>query len=274
MQDHDDRRGPDGREVRGRGWQGEDDDTQEAHGYRGEGRSWEPPYGDERTYGRQGQRGGSRLTHREGAEGSLYPRGGGGSYGRREETPTPRRPPARDDDRYGASGQGGQGGFDASHDRVGGGRGSGYGGAYRQDHPSADRYQEGVYGEGAGRGPGQGRQDEAIGRGDTRVAGVQAYGGGDRADTYDADFDPHYVEWRRSQLAAYDRDYQVWRESQVRTHDEDYRRWRDERRRKFHEDFHGWRQGRADGASQSSPSAAGSAAAAPEADKDSGRGED
>ena len=295
MQDDDDRRGHEGRETRGRGWQGEDDDTQEAHGYRGEGRSWEPPYGDERTYGRQGQRGGSRVMRREGGR---YPRGGG-SYGQSDYSPSAQSSASHSGYRYSDTGQAGQGGFDATQERGAGGdggfsgygssgggqvgpggyprggsRGSGYGGDYGQDpygggeyirqsgigqyrageddhgrgDPSGRAGYEGVYGEGAGRSGGQ-----APGAGDK----YEAYAGGgdadDRSGQHRADFDPHYLEWRRGQLAGYDRDYNHWRETQARAHDEEYHRWRDERRQKFHEDFHGWRQSRSDPSPTASP---------------------
>ncbi len=267
MQDRDDRRRQDWRETRGRGWRGEDDDTQEAHGYPGsEGRTWEPPYDDERTYGRQGQRGGSRLAPRESA--GRYPRGGG-SYGQGDYSPSAQSSNARDGYRYGSSGKGqtGPGGFprggqggsgndgDYGQDRFGGGeylRQSGRGqyrpgeGGYGQGDLSAGRGYEGVYGEGAGRSGRQDRYDETqeAGPGDD----YESYAGGgdadDRSGQHRDDFDPDYLEWRRGQLAGYDRDYNHWREAQAQAHDEDYRRWRDERRQKFHEDFHGWRQSR------------------------------
>ncbi len=273
MQDHDDRRGQGWQEnSRGRGWRSEDDDTQEGHGYRGERRSFEPPYGDERTYGRQGQRGGNSGGSYEGGEGpGRYPRGGG-SYGQGDYSPSAQRSPSREGYRYGDSGQAGQG-FDANREPGAGGYGgysgygssgqgqhgpggfprggygaSGYGGDYGQADPSRGRGgHEGVYGEGAGRGGDQGRYGETLGQSDRPLQDYKSYAGGggdadDRAGHHD--FDPDYVEWRRNQLASYDRDYNHWRDSQARTHDEDYRRWRDERRKKFHEDFHGWRQGR------------------------------
>ena len=313
MQNHDDKRGHDGRESGGPGWRGERDDTQEARADRGEGRSWEPPYGDERSYGRQGQRGGSQMAPREGADrGGRYPRGGG-TYGRGDFSRSAQTSASREGYRYGDSGQAGQGGFDATRERGAGGQGgysgygssgqgqrgpggyprggyggSGIGGDYGQDpygggeyirqsgigqyrtgdddhdrgDPSSSRGYEGVYGEGAGRSGGQGRYNETQGPG----AGdkYEAYAGGgdadDRSGQHRSDFDPHYLEWRNSQLASYDQDYNHWRESQARSHDEEYNRWRDERRQKFHEDFHGWRQSRsAPGMTQSpiSPSTAG-----------------
>lgn len=284
MRDHDDRHRQDGREAQGRGWRGEDDDTQEAHGYRGtEGRTWEPPYGDERTYGRQGQRGGSRTTHHE--SGGRYPRGGG-TYGQGDYSPSAQTSSSRDGYRYGDSGQAGRGGY--GREQGSGGRGgysgygssgqgqngpggfprggyggSGYGADYGQDPYGGGGYlrqsgvgqyragerapgYEGVYGEGAGRSGGQSRYGEAQGAGPGGK--YEAYAGGgdadDRAGEPRDDFDPDYLEWRRGQLAGYDRDYHHWRERQAETHDDDYRRWRDERRQKFHEDFHGWRQTR------------------------------
>jgi hypothetical protein len=251
MQDHDDRRAQGGRDEPRQGWRNQDDDARRAQGDGGERRTWVPPYGDERTYGRQGQRGDSRFADEHGGR---YPRGGG-SYGQGDYSPSAQRSAYRETYRYDDSGQAGQGRSDLGREQGAGGSGgysgygssgqgqfgpggfarggyggSGYGGDYGQDvrGQSARRGQEGVYGEGAGR-------------------------TGEQADAYDADFDPHYLDWRRNQLAGYDSDYQHWREQQARRHDEDYRAWRDQRRRRFHEEFHGWRQERSGSGFAQSP---------------------
>ncbi|MEJ0067129.1 MAG: hypothetical protein WDM85_18370 [Caulobacteraceae bacterium] len=86
----------------------------------------------------------------------------------------------------------------------------GYGRDYGQGGYGQSSEPEGPYGQGSYGGqdeerPGRREGGAQAGR---DVSGVGAYGGGDRADTYDADFDPHYLDWRRDQLAGYDRDYQ------------------------------------------------------------------
>ncbi len=69
MQDHDDNRhGSQSRHGGQQGWRSEDRESGQ-RAQRDEGRSFEPPYGDDSTYGRQGQRGGY-------SQGSNQPSGG------------------------------------------------------------------------------------------------------------------------------------------------------------------------------------------------------
>lgn len=235
MRDHDERYGDGWREVsRGRGWRGQDDDTQEGHSYASERRSFDPPYGDERTYGRQGQRGGAHGGSYEGESAGRYPRGGG-SYGQGDYSRSAQRSPAREGYRYGDTGQAGHGGYDAGREHGAGGQGgySGYGSSGQGSYGPGGFARGGYGASGYGGDYGQ----------DIHRGGEYDRSGGE--DAYDAEFDPDYLQWRRTQLASYDRDYHHWREAQARTHDDDYRRWRDERRQKFHDDFHGWRQSRA-----------------------------
>lgn len=136
------------------------------------------------------------------------------------------------------------------------GRASGFGGGEHPGpgqggHSGAPRHRGAVedsFSRGAS--DAQGRADERDhDHGDRAQAGAkqyQPYGGGDRAQTYDADFDPHYLDWRRDQQASYDRDYHHWREARLRAHDDEYRSWRDQRRSQFHEEFNSWRQTRGD----------------------------
>ncbi len=296
MQDRDDNRQTSGRNY-GQGWR-DDDRGQGRSAQRNEDRSFgEPPYGDQGSYGRQGQRGGQANASQwngpgaqpdryVGDSGGAYDadyghdgpdqRGrGGGSYGQRDQSGSAQRSTARQDAQpdnlygggrggysgYGSSGQGQYG--SSGYPQGGRGQGDSKGGygqyrsgeaGYGQGDLSAGRGREGVYGEGAGRfgqpqGPGQGASRP-----------IQAYGGGDRSDTYAADFDPHYLDWRKNQEASYDRDYNHWRERQLKSHDEEYRAWRDQRRSKFHEDFNSWRSSRSGDpitGAQSTPSTTG-----------------
>ena len=211
MQDHDERRGQ-GRQDRSpqRGWQGQDDDAQEAHGYSAERRTWDTSNGEERNYGRRG-----------------------GTYGQSDFSRSAQRSPSREGYRYADSGQAGHGGYDAG-DRGAGGRDgySGYGSS-GQGQFGPGGFARGGYG--------------ASGYGEDY--GQDVYRGGEygrSSPEAHEEFDPDYLNWRRAQMASYDRDYSHWREHQARIHDDDYRRWREERRRKFHDDFHGWRLSRTD----------------------------
>lgn len=58
------------------------------------------------------------------------------------------------------------------------------------------------------------------------------------------DHEPHYRQWRDTQLASHDRDYARWRDEQVRKYDEDYQGWRGERHTAFSNAFEGWRANR------------------------------
>jgi hypothetical protein len=69
---------------------------------------------------------------------------------------------------------------------------------------------------------------------------TQASGGTPHHD----DHEPHYRQWRDTQLAAHDRDYARWREEQTRKYDQDYRGWRGERHTAFSQEFEGWRANR------------------------------
>ena len=62
--------------------------------------------------------------------------------------------------------------------------------------------------------------------------------------------DPHYRQWRDTQLSGHDRDYAHWREQQAHRYDSDYKSWRDERHQAFSKDFDTWRSGRPDQASK------------------------
>jgi hypothetical protein len=286
MRDHDERREHGWQDYPRQGSGSQSDEAYETYGSSDEGRSWEPPYGDERTYGRQGQRGGSRFgSHETGPGAGRYARGGG-SYGQGDYSRSAQRSPSREGYRYDDSGQAGHGGDEAREQGAGGhggysgygssGQGqfgpggfarggyggSGYGGDYGQDVYGGGEYlrQSGL---GADRSAPR-SHDDTTGQGPVRDYGAYAGGGGDADDRSGAhqraDFDPDYLAWRRSQLDAYDRDYQHWREQQARRHDEDYHSWRDQRRRQFHEDFHGWRQSRTTdgfGGEAISPSTAG-----------------
>ena len=281
MQDQDDWRDRGSREQTRRS-----QDDREA-GPSGEGRSWEPPYDDERTYGRQGQRGGSRFAdHETGPGAGRYPRGGG-TYGQGDYSRSAQTSSSREGYRYadsgeagrdegsgsrepGAGGHGGYSGYGSSgQGQLGpggfprGGYGaSGYGGDYGQDTYGGGEYLR-ASGLGADRSTSRPEED-TTGEGPARDSAAYAGGGGNADDRSGAhrrgDYDPDYLQWRRDQLAGYDRDYQHWREQQSQRHDEEYRTWRDERRKRFHEDFHGWRQGRTTegfGSGGISPSTAG-----------------
>ncbi len=248
MQNHDDRRGQGWQDQPRRGQGPEEDEARTSGGGSAEGRSWEPPYDDERTYGRQGQRGGSRFS--EDQQPGRYPRGGG-TYGQGGDTAaTAQRSPYREGYRYQDSGEAGQPDIEPSRERGAGGQGgySGYGSSGKGDYGPGGFPRGGYGSSGYGRDYGQGgRGAEQSG---APIGSYEAYsGGGDTDDRagQGQDFDPDYMEWRRSQLASYDRDYNHWREQQARSHDDEYRSWRDERRKRFHDDFHGWRQSRSSG---------------------------
>ena len=216
----------------------------------------QPPYGDARTYGRQGQRGGASFRPEDTGNYGRDPNPaarqgrGGGSYGQGDYSRAAQRSDSRADQRYGdSSWTAGEHAYDLNEREYGGAGGySGFGSS-----------GQGQYGEGGSpRGgygqSGYGRDYGQSGLGGAEPAGGGAYGGGDRGQTYDADFDPHYLDWRRDQQANYDRDYHHWRETQLKAHDEEYRAWRDQRRSKFHEDFHEWRNTRAAGGESSQAS--------------------
>jgi hypothetical protein len=219
---------------------------------RDEQRSFDPPYGDASTYGRQGQPGGNASGGGRAGYGERHNRGdlgegyGGAAYRQLDQgEPTyasegeyepARRSAFRDQNGYGDTGWAtAQGGYNQPERQYGGM------GGYGQGDLSAGGGREGVYGEGAGR---------AVERDRPRL---EPYGGGGRQDVpQHEDFDPDYLDWRRNQLAAYDRDYHHWRTTQARAHDEAYRSWRQSRRDRFHQDFGSWRASRsgADNSSQ------------------------
>ena len=284
MQDRDDRRGQDSRDAPGRGWRGEDDDTQEAHSYgSGEGRSWEPPYGDERTYGRQGQRGGSRLAPREGyGRGGRYPRGGG-SYGQGDYSASAQTSNSREGYRYRDTGEAGRDGSGGGREQGAGGSGersgygssgqgqtgpggfprggyggSGYGGDYGQD-----RFGGGEYLRQSGRGqyrPGEGgygQGDLSAGRGYEGVYGEGAgrSGGGQGrydetqeaapADDYESYAGGGDADDRSGQHRDdFDPDYLEWRRGQLAGYDRDYNHWRENQARTHDEDYRRWRDER------------------------------
>lgn len=247
----------DNRNIYGRRSQGEREGWREfgPRSGREERRSWEPPRGRHESYDESYHRGDQAAGQGR----------GGGSYGQEDYSRAARRSQWRRGDRYQDTGwETEMANHSQADDRYAGGGGdySGYGssgqGAY-----GAGGFAQGGYGRtGYGRDYGQdvvGRPDERwrAGRAQERLSadeggygqgdlagGVEAYGGGHRAETWDAEFEPDYLHWRQSQLAGYDRDYARWRDAQARAHDDEYRTWRDERRSKFHEDFHSWRSKR------------------------------
>jgi len=125
MQDHDDRREQGWQDYPRQGQGGQSDNAHET--YSRETTSGTPPYGEERTYGRQGQRGGSHFVEDQEsqAEAGRYPRGGG-SYGQGDFSGSAQRSPNREGYRYADSGEAGQG---AAREQGAGGQGghSGYG---------------------------------------------------------------------------------------------------------------------------------------------------
>ncbi len=210
MQDRNDRYGQGGGAPSGKGWRDRRDDAPRSE--RREGRSWEPPYGDERTYGRQGQRGGDHRGADEGQGGGHGERpdgdysamgSDGGGYGQQDYSRSAQRSLSREGYR---SGQGGYGGGEygrpaAGKDGGSGGNRAGEGGYGQGDLGPGDGY-EGVCGEGAGRSGAQGRYGETFRGASGNVADHQPYGGAARADPYDADFDPAYLDWRRASSPA------------------------------------------------------------------------
>ncbi len=280
MRDHDDRHRQDANEARGRGWRGEDDDTQESHGYSGaEGRSWEPPYGDERTYGRQGQRGGSRFGEGESPEGGRYPRGGG-TYGQHDDASVAQRSSAREGYRYGGTGQaggggggreqgaGGQGGYSgygsSGQGQTGpggfprGGYGSsGYGGDYGQDPYGGGEYirQSGIGQHRPGE-AGYARGDLSAGRGYEGVYGEGAGrsgGQGRYGETQGSrpieDYEAYAggggaADDREGQHHDFDPDYLQWRRGQLESYDRDYHHWRSSQAQNHDDEYRRWRDER------------------------------
>lgn len=170
MRDQDERREKGWRDYPRQGLGSHSDEASETLGSQDQQRSWEPPYGDERTYGRQGQRGGSRFATRETGPGTGSSARGGGSYGQGDFSPSAQRSPSREGFRYGDSGQAGQSGGEAPDEHGAGGKDgySGYGssgqgqfgpGGYARGGYGGSGYG-GDYGQGVPREGGQGRSEQ------------------------------------------------------------------------------------------------------------------
>ncbi len=115
---------------------------------------------------------------------------------------------------------------------------------------ASDQAQGGFGGDNAGGRPGyfgesgggSAQQDHSPAAQRSRYQSVQGYGA--QQDHHE----PHYRQWRDTQLAGHDRDYARWRDEQARKYDEDYKGWRNERHSAFSNEFETWRSGRSGGA--------------------------